>query len=961
MIPSQVFVKPLPSSSDSTITANPDGGYVDINQIPTLKFNNNTTITCTLIPGYAITLDPTTNGTVSDAKIDTTTIPSNIHMTGNQIKTDVSEHIPVATLDAIKATATGRTFKGWSTSATTNTPPQKATVTDTTGNSVECYVFPGGKPDTLYAVWGPPYEIKYDYNGGGVTGSPDTTITKDTTGDGNYDFPDSPTYPQDTMAFDGWYTEKNSVDETTINGKKVTSSDKASAPTTLYAKWRGHEITLDATDGRIGSSEKLTLIADKTGKVDTTKIGTLSRTGYHFDHWSESREGPSIGNLADKVFSKNTTLYAVWEPDNPVGGGTTTTSATPQKAPAKPSVAMANGGTPVLTAEGDPEPEHTVTFDLQYTPAGATSSTLTTQKTDSNGQLTGLPAAPTRKGYEFKGWFLDADGTGDPVTGGANGTKFTGDRTVYAKWGPPYIIYFDLNDESGAELIEKTTDSKGTLDEWPTDPTRSGYEFKGWWTKNDGTGTKYLPTQAAFSESITLYAHWELTGHTITFHYNDDTGRYTTVPTNTAADKVGTVDFPTVARNGYYLVGWYSQAEGGAKYDETSIFLHDTELYAHWAKEVTLTLHHNNGTTKTTSYTTKNGVWKDAGTDISAKTLKDMLTYANIVYGGHEFVGWYDAPTDGTFHPDNMQLSKITSDTELYAHWEEHEFTITFVVEDDPNNPDTSYTPPTIKDQQTVNGKLTSFPDLERRPGYNFTGWYITEQTSERKVTLNEIYSANTTLTGKWEKVSTPSTPSGPTVTFYIDIPPMPTTDDGQSEVAHFTMVTNSSDKRLKQLPTLVGATKFNGWHEKGNDKPVTVSKVYNGDTNLYVSLSQTYQITLDWNNGDADKVSDKVFVYTGPDGKIAAADWPDPDTEGKRPERPGCYFDNWYTAATGGEVVPKSQTFTAPTVIYAHWKSPYTITFDANGGTFPDGEEKIETETDIAGSFERAKIPADP
>ena len=52
----------------------------------------------------------------------------------------------------------------------------------------------------------------------------------------------------------------------------------------------------------------------------------------------------------------------------------------------------------------------------------------------------------------------------------------------------------------------------------------------------------------------------------------------------------------------------------------------------------------------------------------------------------------------------------------------------------------------------------------------------------------------------------------------------------------------------------------------------------------------------------------------------------------------PGHTFDGWYTAATGGTRVNGNTAYNAlpVTELYAHWNANnYTITFNANGGTF--------------------------
>lgn len=58
-------------------------------------------------------------------------------------------------------------------------------------------------------------------------------------------------------------------------------------------------------------------------------------------------------------------------------------------------------------------------------------------------------------------------------------------------------------------------------------------------------------------------------------------------------------------------------------------------------------------------------------------------------------------------------------------------------------------------------------------------------------------------------------------------------------------------------------------------------------------------------------------------------------------PTRPGYTFDGWYDAASGGNIITGATTLTGvinqevAITLYAHWTpTPYTATFDANGGT---------------------------
>ncbi|MDR2581823.1 MAG: hypothetical protein LBC85_12640, partial [Fibromonadaceae bacterium] len=86
----------------------------------------------------------------------------------------------------------------------------------------------------------------------------------------------------------------------------------------------------------------------------------------------------------------------------------------------------------------------TITLDQNYT--GAPANMIV--QTDAQGNLTAGAAnalqnaprplpSPTRAGFDFRGWFTTSAATGGArVLSGANGTQFTANTTIYARWTP---------------------------------------------------------------------------------------------------------------------------------------------------------------------------------------------------------------------------------------------------------------------------------------------------------------------------------------------------------------------------------------------------------------------------------------------------------------------------------------------------------------------------------------------
>ena len=155
-----------------------------------------------------------------------------------------------------------------------------------------------------------------------------------------------------------------------------------------------------------------------------------------------------------------------------------------------------------------------------------------------------------------------------------------------------------------------------------------------------------------------------------------------------------------------------------------------TELTVQWtAPTYVVTLNTNGGTINSgnvTGYT--------YGVGATLPTADDMT------YTGYTFKGWYDN--------ENLTGSPVTAiggtemgNKEYWAKWEANTYTVTFYPNGGSVNPVAATT--------DSSGKLSSLPTPTRGGNYRFDGWY-TEQTGGIKVTLNQVYTADTTLYAYW-------------------------------------------------------------------------------------------------------------------------------------------------------------------------------------------------------------------
>ena len=111
------------------------------------------------------------------------------------------------------------------------------------------------------------------------------------------------------------------------------------------------------------------------------------------------------------------------------------------------------------------------------------------------------PADPTRDGYLFQGWFEEAECT-TPFNFAAG---IAADKTVYAKWGTPLNLTYNLN---YAEAPEPQVAKVGANDAItaPKSPARVGYFFGGWYT--DAECTAEFDFAAGIAADKTIYAKW---------------------------------------------------------------------------------------------------------------------------------------------------------------------------------------------------------------------------------------------------------------------------------------------------------------------------------------------------------------------------------------------------------------------------------------------------------------------
>ncbi|MDR1302270.1 MAG: InlB B-repeat-containing protein, partial [Treponema sp.] len=201
---------------------------------------------------------------------------------------------------------------------------------------------------------------------------------------------------------------------------------------------------------------------------------------------------------------------------------------------------------------------YTVTFNAD----GGSPSTQT--RTVESGDTVGssnMPSNPARNGYTFGGWYTERNGSGSPFT---YSSSVNHDITVYAQWTSiQYTVTFDADGGSPATETRKVTNGSSVgSSNMPSEPTRSGYTFGGWYTEQNGSGSSFTYSSTV-NGNMTVYANWTISQYTVTF--DADGGNPPTQSRGVnSSGSIGSSNMPSEpTRDGYIFTGWYTEANSG--------------------------------------------------------------------------------------------------------------------------------------------------------------------------------------------------------------------------------------------------------------------------------------------------------------------------------------------------------------------------------------------------------------
>jgi uncharacterized repeat protein (TIGR02543 family) len=611
-----------------------------------------------------------------------------------------------------------------------------------------------------------------------------------------------------------------------------------------------------------------------TGAAGSTytvlSAGTAVRTGYTFAGWATTANATTAnytGSSKVTMPGSNLTLYAVWTPIK----YTLTYDA--------------NGGTSAPAAGS-------------Y--GSATSVTLSS-------------TVPTRTGYVFGGWNTTSTG-GTNYASGASYSMPAANTILYAKWTiADGTLAYNANNGTTSEASVTAAGNTTTTIANGSNTSRSGYDFVGWNSKADGTGTSYaVGSTFTLSANVTttIYAQWTLSKYTLVFNVNGGVG----TPQSQSYVQGATTTMPVTnpTRAGYTFAGWNSQADGnGTAYNGSFLMPgNNLTLYAKWTPITYSVIYNNNSST----YSGATGSVTDATAYTAAQTATVSAgTGLTNVTGGitYRFIGWNtNAAGTGTDYMPGDTISMPASNVTLYAMWLDASIEIAYNANGGTGAP--------ANTNATTGQSFTISATQPTRSGYTFGGWSLQDNSP-----AGGPYSASGTFTPNSNEILVAQwTAVNYTVTY--------NSDGGSTAPSQLTNKhIDDSINVDSTAPTKSGYT-FLGWKDAaGNIYPA--GGTFNMPAGNVVLTAQwqgnAYTLTYDANGGAAAPAAESRNYSAS--ANLSAT----------QPTRTGYTFQGWNTLVGGtGTAYNSSASYTMPnsnTTLFAQWTAnSYVLAYNTQGGS---------------------------
>ncbi len=361
---------------------------------------------------------------------------------------------------------------------------------------------------------------------------------------------------------------------------------------------------------------------------------------------------------------------------------------------------------------------YTVTFNSQGGSAVGSISNI------ASGATVALPAAPTKSGYTFAGWYTSVNGGGTQFTAS---TAVTANITVYANWtANTYTVTF--NSQGGSAVGSISNIASGATVTLPAAPTLSGYTFAGWYTAVNGGGTQFTASTAV-TANITVYANWTANTYTVTF--NSQGGSAVGSISNIASG--ATITLPAAPTlSGYTFAGWYTAVNGGGtQFTASTAVTANITVYANWTAN-----------TYTVTFNSQGGSAVGSISNIASGATVTLPAAPTL--SGYTFAGWYTAVNGGG--TQFTASTAVTANITVYANWLSQDASLSSAVLTDAQNNTYSFTPTFVSTTTTY----TISPALQQTDSNANTliPYTLTLTTTNLNATITSVQ--ETGIGGPW-------------------------------------------------------------------------------------------------------------------------------------------------------------------------------------------------------------------
>ena len=292
-----------------------------------------------------------------------------------------------------------------------------------------------------------------------------------------------------------------------------------------------------------------------------------------------------------------------------------------------------------------------------------------------------------------------------------------------------YAVTFVVD---GEDYFTLETSGKSTIT-FPSNPTKDGYEFVGWYFDvnvwlNPCNATSFANEN--LTANVTVYARWEQIKETYPVTFVGGTGATGDAPTMEAKAEGDKFDLPqnTFVKEDYDFDGW---VDGQTKYaagDEYVMPSYAVTFTAQWVltPKYKVTFVGGEGAVGTNP-------------EIEDKKAGEVITLPENSYTKEDYIfaGWSDGEKTYLAGSTYTMLQK---NVEFVAVWEYSKYVVSF---DSRGGSDVEAA------KVDKNGKLTA-PKQPKRNGYLFSGWYKNEDCTTLWDFDVDKVNGNITLYAKW-------------------------------------------------------------------------------------------------------------------------------------------------------------------------------------------------------------------